>query len=193
MMGFDSLPGTTIGQFFSYVVILYAVKAMESTKATIGNISKFVYYSLSIPLCFYDADEKLQLFNDASESFFGISRVEAINRNIGLYDLFKVDEGVIASLKNEKNEIHAVCRNNRKYCAINIDKIRDKYRDVIGYIVLVDDISQQISMMEKMDTANKAKSAFLANMSHEIRTPMNSIIGFSEILLKGELSQEQRS
>ena len=193
MMGFDSLPGTTIGQFFSYVVILYAVKAMESTKATIGNISKFVYYSLSIPLCFYDADEKLQLFNDASESFFGISRVEAINRNIGLYDLFKVDEGVIASLKNEKNEIHAVCRNNRKYCAINIDKIRDKYRDVIGYIVLVADISQQISMMEKMDTANKAKSAFLANMSHEIRTPMNSIIGFSEILLKGELSQEQRS
>lgn len=192
MMGFDSLPGTTIGQFFAYVVVLYAVKAMESTKATIGNISKFVYYSLSIPLCVYDADEKLQLFNDASESFFGITRAEAIKRNIGLNDLFKVDEGVLASLKNEKNEIHAVCRNNRKNCAINIDKIRDKYRDVIGYIVLVDDISQQISMMEKMDTANKAKSTFLANMSHEIRTPMNSIIGFSEILLKGELTQEQR-
>ena len=34
--------------------------------------------------------------------------------------------------------------------------------------------------------ANEAKSRFLANMSHEIRTPMNGVIGFVDLLSRGE-------
>ena len=32
---------------------------------------------------------------------------------------------------------------------------------------------------------NRLKSEFLASMSHELRTPLNSILGFSDLLLKG--------
>jgi signal transduction histidine kinase/CheY-like chemotaxis protein len=47
-------------------------------------------------------------------------------------------------------------------------------------------------LAEQAIVADVAKGQFLANMSHEIRTPMNAIIGFSDILKEGNLTQEQK-
>lgn len=44
----------------------------------------------------------------------------------------------------------------------------------------------------RLENINKFKDIFISNMSHEIRTPLNTIIGFSNILSKTKLSDEQK-
>lgn len=50
-----------------------------------------------------------------------------------------------------------------------------------------------IEAKERAEESDHLKSAFLANMSHEIRTPLNSIVGFSNLLISDDYTQEQRA
>ncbi len=46
--------------------------------------------------------------------------------------------------------------------------------------------------LAKLQTADTSKSQFLANMSHEIRTPLTSIIGYSDSILRNEISYKEQ-
>ena len=53
-------------------------------------------------------------------------------------------------------------------------------------ITEIDETKAQLAVaLGTAKDANEAKSVFLANMSHEIRTPLNAVLGFTDVLRRG--------
>lgn len=94
----------------------------------------------------------------------------------------------------------------KKTMVLNARRIIQKRNHEELILLAIADISEQMLAMHKMEkneiklleaieyaeNAVKFKQQFLSNMSHEIRTPLSSILGFTNVLLKTNLGEEQK-
>ena len=69
---------------------------------------------------------------------------------------------------------------------------RDAADRVTGLIGTCQDVTDSFLRAEA-ERATQARDQFLSRMSHELRTPLNAILGFSQLLVMGDLSDRQHA
>ncbi len=78
--------------------------------------------------------------------------------------------------------------------------VRSDNGEILGALTISRDITKLKQVHEELikanmeaEASNSLKSSFLANISHEIRTPLNSVVGFSNLLLADNITNEAKA
>jgi PAS domain S-box-containing protein len=155
-------------------------------------------------ISFYDRDWKLRFTNSAFYSMLGYDR-DSYN-SINPPDLIHPEDQDY-QLKREQSLVNngffetelRLRHKSGHYISLSSRSVTVRKDDgeVLGALTISRDITRLKQVHEDLikanigaEASNRLKSNFLANISHEIRTPLNSVVGFSNLLLTNNLSNE---
>ena len=165
------------------LIIEQSNEAQEKLRKSVERFGKHVIASKT---------DKRGIITEVTQSFCDISgynKEELIGKphNIVRHpdeskEKYKQMWRTIKSEKEWRGELKNVKKNGEIYWVdVSINTSYDDDGKVTGYESVRHDI-----------TSSKIKDEFMANMSHELRTPLNSIMGFSGILSKKNMIDEDR-
>jgi PAS domain S-box-containing protein len=150
-------------------------------------------------------------WNPAAERMFGWKADEIIGKSILTIipkDRYPEEEAVLSRVRQGLGVDHFETVRQRKDgslidISLTVSPVRDDDGTIIGASKVARDITvrkrlaeaehQQLVRERTFQTeANRIKDEFLATLSHELRTPLNAIIGWTELLLGGNLNDQEK-
>jgi len=158
------------------------------------QFSENILESLNDGLAVLDRDGRVVRWNRQLEELYGVRHEDAVSRAAqALFDAPIVEmirglsggapEGA-AYYKIPLTTRHETPR--RLLVNLGATPLRDSHSNVVGSIVIVEDISSRVQLEEQLQISEKMASIGLlaAGVAHEVNTPLTGISSFTQMLLE---------
>jgi len=147
--------------------------------------------SINVGILALDLDDRVESWNAQMEAMYALSRAEVIGQD--LRSVFPVE--FVDALDSSRNEsgVHHLYKfplttraGEQRTANIAIAPLMSRDFVTVGRIVLVDDITERVSLETQLAQADKLSSIGLlaAGVAHEINTPLAVISSYSQLLSK---------
>ena len=166
-----------------------------------------------------DLNGIVRSWNPAAERMFGFTAAEMIGQSITKIipiERLPEEDEVLARVRRGLAVDHFETVRQRKDgslidISLTVSPVKSPHGRIVGASKIARDITEKKRLAEikkkqaeqeemarmleledenrRIEEASRLKTAFVANMSHELRTPLNSIIGFSELMVRGKVGE----
>jgi len=152
--------------------------------------------SINVGILAVDLNDRIESWNAQMEAMYALSRAEAIGQELGSVFPQEFIEA-LGSFRNEQGVHHlykfrlSTRAGEQRTANIAVAPLLSRDFVPVGRIVLVDDITERISLETQLAQADKLSSIGLlaAGVAHEINTPLAVISSYAQMLgkqLKGD-------
>ena len=147
--------------------------------------------SINVGILALDLEDRIESWNAQMEAMYAVSRAEALGQKLS--SVFP-DE-FVSALEGFRNEpgVHHLYKfhlttkaGEQRTVNIAIAPLMSRDFVIVGRIVLVDDITERVSLENQLAQSDKLSSIGLlaAGVAHEINTPLAVISSYSQMLSK---------
>ena len=189
----------------SYIgIALQNANLYARLEAKIGEFERLkefnenIVESINVGILALDLDDRIESWNAQMEAMYAFSRAEAIGQPLrGVFPSDFVD--AIDSFRNEQGLHHlykfrlTTRAGEQRTANIAVAPLLSRDFVSVGRIILVDDITERVSLESQLAQADKLSSIGLlaAGVAHEINTPLAVISSYAQMLSK-QLKGDQR-